>query len=181
MSMQRKQSNATYHLFFFMVDDTDHITGKTGLSPTVTISKNGASFGSPSGAVSEVGSGWYKVAGHATDSNTLGTLLLHATATGADPIDKEYEIVVFDPFDLSDVIHDAVVEALVTDTYAEPSSVPPATTSLKNKIGWQYMLSRNKLTQSSSQQVVRNDADSSDVATAAVADNGTVFTRGEYT
>ena len=82
-----------------MVDSSDHITGKTGLTPTVTISKNGAAFGSPSGAVSEIGSGLYKVAGNATDSNTLGSLILHATATGADPVDVEFEVVAFDPQD----------------------------------------------------------------------------------
>ena len=95
---ERKQSDTTYSLFFYMVDSADHIAGKTGLSPTVTLSKNGAAFASPAGAVSEIGSGWYKVAGNATDSNTLGDLLLHATATGADPADAKYKIVNYDPF-----------------------------------------------------------------------------------
>ena len=69
-----------------MVDSTDHISGKTGLTTTVTISKNGAAFGAPAGAVTEIGSGWYKIAANATDSNTIGSLLVHATATGADPL-----------------------------------------------------------------------------------------------
>ena len=94
-----KQSSSSRALVFLMVDSSDHITGKTGLTPTVTISKNGAAFGSPSGAVSEIGSGLYKVAGNATDSNTLGSLILHATATGADPVDVEFEVVAFDPQD----------------------------------------------------------------------------------
>jgi hypothetical protein len=92
-----KQSSTTRSLLFLMVDSGDHLTGKTGLSLTVTLSKNGASFAAPSGAVSEVGSGWYKVAGNATDSNTLGPLLLHATASGADPCDDRFEVVAFDP------------------------------------------------------------------------------------
>jgi len=83
-----------------MVDSSDHITGKTGLSPTVTISKAGASFAAPSGAVTEIGNGWYKVAGNSTDTNTLGEILLHATATGADPYDgKAAQIVSFNPAD----------------------------------------------------------------------------------
>src|SRR5690606_4250565 len=73
--------------------------GKTGLTPTVTICKEGGSFASPAGAVSEIGNGWYKVAGNATDTNTLGTLLLHAEASGADPVDMEFEVVAFDPLD----------------------------------------------------------------------------------
>jgi hypothetical protein len=67
-----------------MVDSTDHIAGKAGLSPTVTISKNGAAFGAPAGAIAEIGSGWYRIAGNATDSNTVGSLLVHAAAGGAD-------------------------------------------------------------------------------------------------
>ena len=82
-----------------MVDSADHITGKTGLTPTVTLSKNGGVFGSPVGTVSEIGNGLYKVAGNATDSATLGSLILHATATGADPVDVEFEVVAFDPQD----------------------------------------------------------------------------------
>jgi hypothetical protein len=96
---QVKQSTTAYPLVFFMTDSSDHVTGKTGLSPTVTVSKAGASFGSPSGAVSEIANGWYKVAGNATDSGTLGALALHATATGADPADCVFEVVAFDPQD----------------------------------------------------------------------------------
>lgn len=81
------QSSTEAVLLFFMVQSSDHITALTGASPTVTISKNGAAFGSPSGTVSEIANGWYKVAGNATDTNTLGPLALHATATSGDPCD----------------------------------------------------------------------------------------------
>ena len=65
-----------------MVDDTDHISGKTGLTPTVTLSKNGGGFNAASGAVTELGGGLYALAGNATDRNTLGELWIHAEATG---------------------------------------------------------------------------------------------------
>lgn len=91
--MQIKQSSANLALVFFMVDSTDHVTGKTGLTPTVTLSKNGGAFASPAGAVSEIAGGFYKVAPHATDSNTLGILALTATATGADRAAMAFEIV----------------------------------------------------------------------------------------
>jgi hypothetical protein len=80
-----------------MVDSSDHTTGKTGLTCTVTLSKAGGSFASPSGAITEIANGWYKVAGNATDNNTLGSLVLHATATGADPTDVEFFVVAYDP------------------------------------------------------------------------------------
>lgn len=97
MSYLLKSSQTNRPLLFLLVDSTDHVTGKTGLTPTVTISKNGAAFASPAGTVSEIGSGWYKVAGNATDTGTLGPLLLHATGTAADPTDVQYEVVAFDP------------------------------------------------------------------------------------
>ena len=99
MGYEVKQSSTAYPLCFLMIDSSDHVSGKTGLSPTVTLSKAGGSFASPSGAVSEIGSGWYKVAGNATDTGTLGPLLLHATATGADTCDDCYSVVAFDPQD----------------------------------------------------------------------------------
>lgn len=82
-----QNGSATSPLPFLMIDVVDHITGKTGLSPTVTISKNSGAFAAPAGAVTEIGNGWYKVAGNATDTNTNGTIALHAEATGADPFD----------------------------------------------------------------------------------------------
>jgi hypothetical protein len=79
--------SASIPLLFVMIDSSDHITGKTGLTPTVTIRKPAGAFATPSGAVSEIANGWYQVAGNATDTNTLGPIALHATSAGADPTD----------------------------------------------------------------------------------------------
>ncbi len=97
MSYLLKQYSAARPLLFLMVDSGDHVTGKTGLSPSVAIGKNGGAFAAPSGVVSEIGAGWYRVAGDAGDTDTLGPLLLHATAAGADPCDERFEVVAFDP------------------------------------------------------------------------------------
>ncbi len=94
-----KQSSTAQPLVFLMVLSSDHITGATGLTPTVMLSKNGGSFASPSGTVSEIANGWYQVAGNATDTATLGPLVLHASGTGADPGDVIHEVVAFDPQD----------------------------------------------------------------------------------
>lgn len=100
-SYQIQQSSTAYPLVFLLVSSTDHVTPVTGLGSgaTVTIRKVGGSFASPSGAISEIANGWYQVAGNATDSNTLGPLLLHATGTGTDPADMLYEVVSFNPQD----------------------------------------------------------------------------------
>jgi hypothetical protein len=49
-----KQASTAQPPLFFMVDSSDHVSGKTGLSPTVKISKAGAGGVTPSGAVSPV-------------------------------------------------------------------------------------------------------------------------------
>lgn len=96
---ERQLGNTAYPLLFQMVSSSDHISAATGLSLTVTISKNGGSFASPSGAVTEIANGWYQVAGNATDANTLGPLCLHATGAGADPTDSLFTVVAYNPFD----------------------------------------------------------------------------------
>lgn len=98
-SMDTRQLNSTVHpIVWLMVDATNHVEAKLGLIPTVTISKDGAPFTSPVGAVMEIGSGWYKLVGNATDRDTLGELIVHASASGADPSDMRITVVEFDPF-----------------------------------------------------------------------------------
>ncbi len=94
-----KQSSTAYPLVFLIVQSADHITGLTGAAPTVTLSKAGGTFAAVTGAVSEIGSGWYKVAGNATDTATLGPLALHSTVASGDPTDVMYEVVAYDPQD----------------------------------------------------------------------------------
>jgi hypothetical protein len=98
MIQARQINTANYPILFFMVDSADHLTGKVGLTPTVTLSKNGGAFAGAVGAVSEISNGWYSLEGNATDRNTLGTLAIHATAVGADAVDISFPIVDYDPF-----------------------------------------------------------------------------------
>ncbi len=81
-----KQSTA-YDLAVFMTDAADHVSGKTGLTLTITASKAGGSFASISPTVTELSSGWYKVALTSSHTDTLGDLALHITGSGADPTD----------------------------------------------------------------------------------------------
>lgn len=74
-----------------------------------------------------------------------------------------------------------VVDALSVDTYAEPGAVPAATSSLAAKVGWLFTLARNKIIQTQSQQQLRNDADSANIATAQVSTTATETTRDEFT
>lgn len=132
-----KQSSSSQNLVFLMVDAIDHLTGKTGLSPAVTFSKNGATFASPSGSVSEIGNGWYQVAGHASDSSTLGPLALHATASGADPVDMLYEVIACDLHDAAGLglsRLDAAVSSRSTYAGADSSGVTTLLTRLPDTL-----------------------------------------------
>jgi len=61
-----------------LVDETNYRTLETGVSsPTIQLSKNGASFASASdGTWAEVGNGDYTVTLNANDTDTLGWLIL---------------------------------------------------------------------------------------------------------
>jgi hypothetical protein len=73
-----------------------------------------------------------------------------------------------------------VLDCLVTDTHAEVSGVPAATSSLKDKLNWLFALARNKLKQNTTTQTLYADDGSTTVSTATVSDSGTEATRGEW-
>lgn len=87
-----KQSTARDKMVL-MVDSTDHVTGKTGLTLTIAASKNGAAFASISPTVTERGNGWYSIALTSSHTDTLGDLALHITGTAADPSDPVWQVV----------------------------------------------------------------------------------------
>lgn len=91
--MREIKQSAAANVMVFMADSTDHVTGKTGLTLTVTISKDGAAFGSISPTVTERGNGWYNVALVAGDTGMAGDLVVRATSTGADPGERTLNVV----------------------------------------------------------------------------------------
>lgn len=100
--MKIKKNSITKKIPFLICDSLDKTTGKTGLIPlglTVTISKNCGAFEAPEGTIVEVGNGVYGLIPTANDTGTLGALILHAEAPGAQTIERELEIVAYDPDD----------------------------------------------------------------------------------
>lgn len=123
MSYDIKQSTTQSVLLFFLTLSSDHISPATGKTPTVTLSKNGAAFGAPAGAVTEIANGWYKVAGNATDTNTLGPLALHATEASSDPCDLIVaNIVAYDPQTAGATLTAGAQTALVNALWDEATS-----------------------------------------------------------
>jgi len=91
--MREVKQSSTANIMVFMTDSTDHVTGKTGLTLTITASKNGAAFASITPTVTERGNGWYNLALTASHTDTIGDFCLHITGTGADPTDLKINIV----------------------------------------------------------------------------------------
>lgn len=78
-----KKNTALANFMFLMVDSTDHITPKTGLTITATRSIDGAVFAACVNSATEVANGMYKINLAATDLNG-DVITLRFTGTGAD-------------------------------------------------------------------------------------------------
>ncbi len=120
--MQLILNGDTRPVLFFLTAAADHIAGLAGGTPTVTISKNGAAFVSPAGAVAEVGDGWYRLTPAGADVTTNGIFLLHAAADGADPVDVKCQVVAFDPYDAAPTLPEitgGVLETALPESYAD--------------------------------------------------------------
>lgn len=85
--MRKAKQSTAKNVMILMVDSTDHVTGKAGLTLTITASKDGAAFASISPTVTERGNGWYNIALTSSHTDTLGDLALHITGAAADPAD----------------------------------------------------------------------------------------------
>lgn len=70
--------------------------------------------------------------------------------------------------------------ALLAGANTELSSPPAITGSLVSFIKWMFALAKNKRTQTSTTELLRNDADGATIGTAVKSDDGTTFTRGKY-
>ena len=74
-----------------------------------------------------------------------------------------------------------VVDALATDTYAEPAQgAPAATTTLAAKINYIYKFLRNKITTTSTTISIYDDAGTTVDQKSTISDDATTFTRGEF-
>lgn len=78
------KKDTLYTRNFLMVYKTDHLTGGTGQTVTVRLSKAGASFSVAGGSVAQVGNGIYSIALTTDDTNTLGDLTYFCQGTNLD-------------------------------------------------------------------------------------------------
>lgn len=142
------------------------------------------------------GAGYYSYKLTAANVNRLGRLTVCAIGAAHAPVFREF---VIQPANIYDA-HvlgtdkqqvDAVeissataaadnVETAFASTLAEESAVPAANAPVWTKLNFMFAKARNKVTQTATTQIVRNDADSAAIATSTVSDDGTTYTRGEF-
>ncbi len=117
--------------------------------------------------------GIYEVHFHNTQVVSTGTnLWLFLSASGA----------AFQPLQLN-LLDTVTLSAagLANVQPAEPSAVPAfGTANVADILGWLLALARNKLTQTSTTQTLRNNSDNASIATSTDSDDGTTHTRGRW-
>jgi len=95
-----KQSTAV-NVTVLMIDSSDHVSGKTGLTLTIYATKAAGTPGAISPTVTELDStncpGLYKLALTTSHTDTLGEFQLHVTSSGADPSDLKWQVSTYLP------------------------------------------------------------------------------------
>ncbi len=93
-----KQSTSVDVNFGPFIDDTDFKSTLSGLSPSTSISKNGAAYGAgPTG--SHQSDGHYSITLSTTHTNTLGSLRVMCKATGALSVWRDFQVVPANVYD----------------------------------------------------------------------------------
>lgn len=121
--MRKAKQSTAKNVMVLMVDSTDHVTGKTGLTLTITASKDGGAFGAISPTVTERGDGWYNLALTSSHTDTLGDLALHITGLAADPADM---VLLVEAQSVDDVLPTASYTAPDNATIALIPDIPAA-------------------------------------------------------
>jgi hypothetical protein len=200
MTMWLKQSTAVTIKLGPFVDDADGKTAETSLTiaqADIRLSKNGGNIAQSNNSAGATHDelGYYDVPLNTTDTNTLGTLKVLVSESGALPVWQDFMVVTANVWDTLfgadqllvevDVVDagslTAIADAVLDEALTEPSSVYAwGSATLRNVVAWMGALSRNKITQSSSQSTLRNDADNATLSTSSISEAGGTFTRGEW-
>lgn len=121
------------------LDSTDGVTPETGLSitqPDVRLKKNGGNWAqkNASQTLSHEENGWYEVNLDATDTATLGVLLLNVSKSGALPVWFEFMVLpanAYDTFVLGTDRFDVDVLAMAADVVTSSALASSAVTEIQ--------------------------------------------------
>lgn len=156
------------------LDSTDGDSEETGLTianTDIKIWKNGGTTvaSKNSGGATHISNGLYYCVLDATDTNTLGPLIINVHVSGALAVQAICEVLTAEEYD-----------GRFTTSMAEETGVVSATANIWKKLNWMFAKSRNKMTQTSTTQILKADDGTTTIATSTVSDDGTTFTRGEF-
>lgn len=155
--------NKAFCVVFPILDaDGDLVSGATGLDSE--ISKDLGNFTDCSSEATEIGvsSGMYYLNLSATEMNAdIVSVIVKTSSSGAKTTPM-----VFYPVDIKEL--------------AAVPGFSDGATGLEELLSYLLALSRNKMTQTSTVTTLKKDDGSTTLATATVSDDGTTFTRNEW-
>ena len=131
------KQGSTPTILFLLVSSTNHVSGlATGATPVVYVGKGASGTGSlSSNTATAVDTanlpGWYRLALTATETNTIGDLVVHASATGADDTDRLF---VVESNDISGITTDIAAKASQSSVTAIPTNPLLTTDSRLNNL-----------------------------------------------
>lgn len=111
------------------------------------------------------------------DVKSIANALIAAATFAAGAIDAA--AIATNAFDADALAADAVTE-IWAKACVEPAAVVAAAPTAIAALSWLLTLSRNKIEQTSAVQTLKADDASTTIATAALSDDGTTHTRGEF-
>lgn len=165
------------------------VTGNVGGNVVGTVASVVGAVGSVTGAVASVtgnvggnvtGSvGSVTTGGITTASFAAGAINAAAIATDAITAGK----IAADAIGASELAADAATEiatAVWAATMTELASIPGVTGTVLQALELVFLAHRNKITQTATTTLLRNDADAATIGTSTVSDDGTTFTRGKF-
>lgn len=130
--MRQIETGTSYVVMLKVFLSSDHISPATGKTVAIVISKNGGAFGNPNAGATnatEVSAGWYKVTLDATDTNTLGDLVVRGTEGTSDPSEQVIQIVP----NAADALLDRDMAAGADNSADDVRTVRSALRPLRNK------------------------------------------------
>ena len=131
------KQGSTPTILFLLVSSTNHVSGlATGATPVVYIGKGASGTGALStNTATAVDTanlpGWYRLALTATETNSIGDLVVHASATGADDTDRLFYV---ESNDISGITTDIAAKASQTSVTAIPTNPLLTTDSRLNNL-----------------------------------------------
>lgn len=187
-----------------MDEATGNFPGSVASVAGAVASVSGNVGGNVTGSVGSIATGGITTgsfAAGAIDATAIATGAVDADALAADAVDEIAADILVTPAQkivtdasgyvtanlngdltatMKTSVNDQVVDVVRTDTVTEITAVPAANATLHTMIQWLFSLARNKRTTTATTETLRNDADGADIGTAAVSDDATTFTRGEW-